>query len=150
MSLQMSRPVIDSVGDARPNVEVFSELASRLGLDETETDAEALMRVTSTMPDNIRDNILEHGSASSSINARPVQFVDVKPRTLDGKINLFSEQLDAEAPRGLYGYQDASENDFPLTLISPASNSTICSMLGETCRTRSTSGDASGRCPNTR
>ena len=131
MSLQMSRPVIDSVGDARPNVEVFSELASRLGLDETETDAEALLRVTSTMPDDIRDNILEHGSVSSSINARPVQFVDVKPRTPDGKINLFSEQLDAEAPRGLYGYQDASENDFPLTLISPASNSTICSILGE-------------------
>ena len=29
-SMQLSRPVIDSVGQARPNVEVFSELIERL------------------------------------------------------------------------------------------------------------------------
>ena len=40
--------------------------------------------------------------------------------------------MDAEAPRGLYGWQeDPATERFPLALISPASNRTISSTLGE-------------------
>jgi anaerobic selenocysteine-containing dehydrogenase len=47
-------------------------------------------------------------------------------------VDLFPEHLDAEAPAGLYGYQsDPATPEFPLTLISPASERTISSTLSE-------------------
>ena len=58
--------------------------------------------------------------------------MDVFPRTENGKINLFSEWLDRGAPAGLYGYQpDPATAEYPLALISPASEKTISSTLGE-------------------
>jgi len=62
----------------------------------------------------------------------PVQFADVFPRTGDGKIHLFPGELDDEAPRGLYTYQpDPATAKHPLALVSPSSNRTINSMLGQ-------------------
>jgi anaerobic selenocysteine-containing dehydrogenase len=61
-----------------------------------------------------------------------VQFVDVFPRTADGKVRLVPEELDREAPGGLYAYRpDPATSRFPLALISPATDRTISSMLGE-------------------
>jgi anaerobic selenocysteine-containing dehydrogenase len=63
---------------------------------------------------------------------RPIQFVDVHPRTPDRKVDLFPEYLDAQSPKGLYGYQpDPATREFPLALISPASERTISSTLSE-------------------
>ncbi|MFN2447501.1 MAG: molybdopterin dinucleotide binding domain-containing protein, partial [Vicinamibacterales bacterium] len=54
------------------------------------------------------------------------------PRTPDRKVHLCPEALDREAPRGLYGYQpDPASDAYPLALISPASERTISSTLGE-------------------
>jgi anaerobic selenocysteine-containing dehydrogenase len=54
------------------------------------------------------------------------------PRTADGKVDLFPEALEQEAPAGLYTYQpDPSTTEFPLALISPASERTISSTLSE-------------------
>ena len=39
ISLQMVRPVVDAVGEARPNVDVFAELEQRLGLDQSRRTA---------------------------------------------------------------------------------------------------------------
>ena len=48
------------------------------------------------------------------------------------KVDLFPEALDAEAPQGLYTFQPEPQSDrYPLTLISPASDKTISSTLGE-------------------
>jgi anaerobic selenocysteine-containing dehydrogenase len=45
---------------------------------------------------------------------------------------LFPEALDRAAPAGLYGYQpDPATERYPLALISPASEKTISSTLGE-------------------
>jgi anaerobic selenocysteine-containing dehydrogenase len=61
-----------------------------------------------------------------------VQFVDVFPKTPDGMIDLFPESIAQHAPAGLYGYQsDPATAEFPLALISPASDRTISSTLGE-------------------
>jgi anaerobic selenocysteine-containing dehydrogenase len=61
-----------------------------------------------------------------------VQFVDVFPNTPDRKVRLFSAELDASAPMGLYRFQpDPATGQFPLALISPASEHTISSTLGE-------------------
>ena len=40
IALQLVRPVIEPVGEARPNAEVFSELASRLGVGEAEEETD--------------------------------------------------------------------------------------------------------------
>src|SRR5207245_5080597 len=62
----------------------------------------------------------------------PVQFVDVFPNTPDRKVNLFARELDETAPAGLYAYQpDPATDRYPLALISPASERTVSSTLGE-------------------
>jgi anaerobic selenocysteine-containing dehydrogenase len=58
--------------------------------------------------------------------------VDVFPRTPDQKVDLCPEALDAVTPAGVYGYQpDPATTEFPLTLISPASERSITSTLAE-------------------
>jgi len=133
ISLQLVRPVIDAVGEARPNGEVFSELARRLGFThDGEDDTETLLRVTSRFPDDVRTGLVERGMADPPFGGAPVQFVDVFPRTPDGKIDLYPEALAATTPEGLYVYRpDPATPDYPLALISPATSHTISSTLGE-------------------
>src|SRR5262249_44934876 len=53
-------------------------------------------------------------------------------RTPDRRVHLVPEALDAETPHGLYHYQpESSASGFPLALISPATDRTISSTLGE-------------------
>jgi anaerobic selenocysteine-containing dehydrogenase len=132
ISLQLVRPVIEAVGEARPNAEVFSELAERLGVGRAEEETDTLMRIAARLPSDVGSVLMERGTASPPYAGTPVQFVDVFPLTPDGKIHLFSELLDRDAPAGLYGYQPDPETDrFPLALISPASEKTVSSTLGE-------------------
>ena len=135
LSLQLVRPVIDAVGESRSNPEVFGELARRLEvLDATQpgNELEMLLQVFKTLPETIGPQIEETGRAAPPFGFRPVQFVDVMPKTFDQKVDLFPAELDEEAPLGLYTYQpDPSTERFPLTLISPASDRTISSTLGE-------------------
>lgn len=135
ISLRLARPVIEPVGEARSNAEVFSELLERLDVQEPSDprgELEEMLDVMARMPVEFADELQEHGSATPPHGGRPVQFVDVFPRTADGRINLFPEALDTSAPAGLYGYQpDPATSDYPLALISPASERTISSMLSE-------------------
>ena len=135
ISLRLARPVIEPVGEARSNAEVFSELLARMDLQEPTDpsgELEEMLDVLARMPEEYAAELQEHGSASPPHNGRPVQFVDVFPRTADGRIQLFSDALDASTPAGLYGYQpDPATPEYPLTLISPASDRTISSMLSE-------------------
>jgi anaerobic selenocysteine-containing dehydrogenase len=135
VNLQLVQPVIEPVGDSRPNVEVFAALAARLGLPGSgaaETDPEALMHVTGAMPEPVRDSLLRCGTAEPLCPVRPVQFDDVFPRTPDGRVDLFPEALERCAPAGLYAYRaDAPAENYPLVLLSPASEKTVTSTLGE-------------------
>jgi anaerobic selenocysteine-containing dehydrogenase len=132
ISLQLVRPVIEPVGEARPNAEVFSDLASRLGLGEAEEETETLLRIGGRMPQAISSELLETGAATPPCGGAPIQFVDVFPLTPDRKIDLFPAALDAGAPAGLYGYQsDPGTSQYPLALISPASEKSVSSTLAE-------------------
>jgi anaerobic selenocysteine-containing dehydrogenase len=132
ISLQLVRPVIEPVGESRPNAEVFSELAARLGIGEAEEETDTLLRVAGRLPENVSAELMERGSATPPFNGAPVMFVDVFPRTADEKVHLFPPELDAQAPAGLYGFQpDPASERFPLALISPASEKTVSSTLGE-------------------
>ena len=69
---------------------------------------------------------------SSTAVEAPVLFVDLLPGTPDGKVDLCPAGLDAEAPRGLYGYQpDPGDDRYPLALISPAIAQQISSTFGQ-------------------
>lgn len=134
-SLQLARPVIEPVGESRSNTEVFMDLVRRMGLSrdgDPDDDLDAMLASLAGMPDVIGDELRATWCATPPFNGRPVQFVDVFPNTPDRRIHLCPETLDREAPRGLYGYQeDPATERFPLALISPASERTISSTLGE-------------------
>lgn len=132
--LHVVRPVIEPVGDARPNHEVFRDLGVRLGVWEADADdlgeTGALMDVTARMPDAMAQTLHAGSVASGPAGATPVQFVDVLPRTNDHKVHLFPTDLASTVP--LYTYRDdPATPDYPLALISPASAHTISSTLGE-------------------
>ena len=135
LNLQLVRPVIEAVEEARPNVEVFAELATRLGLDAGQndvTDAEALLHLVNALPAETRRSLMDTGIVTGVADGTPIQFVDVFPRTPDAKVQLFPEELERECQDGLYRYrEDPATSDCPLTLISPATEKTISSTLGE-------------------
>jgi anaerobic selenocysteine-containing dehydrogenase len=135
--LQRLAPVIAPPGEARSNHEVFAELCRRTGVaepGETETVDELAEAILETDPrrDDVRRSLREHGVAFPEAGASPVQMVDVSPHTEDGKVHLVPEALDREAPQGLYAYRDdPGSEEHPLALISPSTDRTISSSLGE-------------------
>jgi anaerobic selenocysteine-containing dehydrogenase len=131
--LQVVQPVIAAVGEARPNHEVFRELGARLGLSEPGDDigeAGALIEVLPRMPAPLAAALADGQVAPAPGNGRPVQFVDVHPLTLDGLVHLFPAHLAGTG--ALYRYlPNPGTSMYPLALISPASEHTISSTLGE-------------------
>src|SRR5262249_22062319 len=123
--LELGRPVIDAVGEARSNADVFGDLASRLGLlsdDEPKGELDLLLHVLGQLRGRTGDALRAGTPAPPPAGPTPVQFVDVFPKTPDRKVDLFPAALDAEAPLGLYAFQpDPSTDRYPLALISPSS-----------------------------
>jgi anaerobic selenocysteine-containing dehydrogenase len=114
------------------------DLARRLDLtidgDPTD-DLDAMLTMLAQLPENVGDDLRNEWKARAPYGGRPIQFVDVFPKTPDTKIDLFPAALDKQAPMGLYGFQpDPSTTEYPLALISPASERTISSTLGELSR----------------
>jgi anaerobic selenocysteine-containing dehydrogenase len=136
-ALQYARAVVGPAGEARPNHDVFSELCRRTGVAKTgdpETADEIADAILETSPrgTQLRRRLRDGGIAFLEQGAAPVPFVDVFPNTPDGRVHLVPEDLDREAPGGLYRYDPAKPEDrYPLALISPASDRTISSTLGE-------------------
>ena len=135
ISLRLGRPVIEPVGESRSNAETFGALLRKLDLvedDDPQGELEEMLHVLGKLPEPIGGDLREQGVATPPFEGRPVQFSNVWPRTPDQKIHLFPEAYDREAPAGLYGYQpDPATEKFPLALISPSSERTISSTLGE-------------------
>jgi anaerobic selenocysteine-containing dehydrogenase len=127
--------VIDAAGEARSNADVFGELCARLGFiegEESSGELDLLVRVLDALPGTLGSDLRAGQLPVPPFGSAPIQFVDVFPNTPDRKIDLFPAALDASAPAGLYAYQpDPATERHPLTLISPASERTISSTLGE-------------------
>lgn len=127
MLMQGADAVAAPAGEARPNYEVFGDLCRRLGLShpgepETAEDLEAAL-----VKPRLREDLDRDGFALPDTGWAPIQFGDSFPLTPDRKGHLLPEALDREAPFGMYTFQE----DLPgLALISPASNRTISSYLG--------------------
>ena len=135
--LQDAPAVIPPVGEARPNHEVFAELCRRTGVfregdaESADDIARAILASSGRAPE-LSSRMIAGGVASPAEGVSPVQFVDAFPKTSDGKVHLVPADLDGEAPGGLYAYlPDPTTDAFPLALISPATDRTISSTLGD-------------------
>jgi anaerobic selenocysteine-containing dehydrogenase len=135
ISLQMVQPVVDAAGEARSNPEVFGRLLTALELDGGDRpggELETLLQVLDQLPGTMGDDLKNQRMPVPAFGAAPVQFVDIFPRTADQRVDLFPDALDRSSNAGLYRYiPEASSDRFPLALISPSSDRTINSTLGE-------------------
>jgi len=138
--LNRVRPVIDPVGEARPNYAVFAELIRRTGLEQPGdvTDPSALADAISTSIelDSAQRSALAERNTLAATDGVP--FRDRFPRTDDHKVHLCPAELDAECHEAtgspLYSYlPDPATEAHPLALISPAhaklTNSTFGQLL---------------------
>ena len=137
--LHRIRPVIDAVGQARPNYAVFAELLERCELAQPDdlTDPDALasaVLASAGLEASHRESLQAHALVDAAPSS--ALFADRFARTDDGKIHLCPPALDAECQRDagvpLYTYQaDPATPAHPLTLISPASAKLINSTFGQ-------------------
>ena len=119
----LNRPAIAPVGQARPNTQVFRDLAARMGFDEpcfADSD-EALCR--QAFGDRVDfQELLDRGFAHLPVPDAP--FAEGGFPTPSGRCEFFSERL---ARQGLDGLPDhvpnhepvGSDPRFPLAMISP-------------------------------
>jgi anaerobic selenocysteine-containing dehydrogenase len=131
----LARPIVDVVGESRSNADVFGDLASRLGLlheQEPTGELDLLVKVLDGLPGTMGAELSADVPPTAPCGPAPVQFVDVFPNTLDRKVDLFPAEYESSAPMGLYAFQpDPATEQYPLALISPASDRTITSTLGQ-------------------
>lgn len=129
-AMQLVKPIIEPIGESRPNVIVFSELAARLGVGLEEDETDTLLRVTAALPEGLAAGVMDQQAVPPPSGARPIQMVDVFPGTPDGKIHLYPASLASTSP--IYTYEaDPASPDYPLALISPASEKTVSSTFGQ-------------------
>ncbi len=136
-ALQLGEPVIDPLGEAKPNAEVFQLLGRAMGWNDGlfAEDAEQLLNravgaVKGPMDSSfgvpaLKDKRIVHFEFPGR---RPIQFLSVFPNTPDRKIRLYPASLGNEPYRYL---EERVQNEYPLALISPASSKSISSTLGE-------------------
>ncbi len=135
--LQRAEPAIPRVGESLPNTEIFRRLAARFGFTEAalQDDDQTLIDAAVDASDARLLGLLPH--ALPTDQALPMQFNggdavlyrNVFPQTASGKIELLSEQLGQRRGCSLPGYRPVL-SDYPLALISPASDQRISSTFG--------------------
>ena len=119
----LNRPAIAPLGQAKPNSQIFRELAERMGFTEPcfLDDDETLCRVA--FGDRIDfQTLLDQGFATMPLPDAP--FADGGFPTPSGKCEFFSDRLAAQGLDGLPdhvpNYEAAgTSRDFPLAMISP-------------------------------
>jgi anaerobic selenocysteine-containing dehydrogenase len=130
--LQYAEPAITPVGAARPNYEVFGELVRRLGLAKPGDDFTplGLLRAVAGGEDLVR-TLQRDGIAFPPDGAHPLQFVDVFPRTEDGKVHLVPEGLEPPGSPRFYEFVPEPGGRFPLALISSSHVRMVSSTFGQ-------------------
>lgn len=131
--LQIVQPAVAPVGESKSNHDLFHELSVRFGFAEPDDLGEtgALMAAAARMPDDIGAALLSGQTPPTPGAGRPVQFVDVRPATHNGRVQLHPDGLTADG-KATFTYQaDPATAEFPLSLITPASEHTISSTLAE-------------------
>ena len=135
--LQRAEAVIPPVGESLPNTEIFRRLAARFGLTDpafTASDDELMDAALSASDARMRGLRPSRIPTNQAIKmeydgAEPVLFGNVLPKTPSGKIELLSQTLGDRFGALLPSYRPVV-SDYPLTLITPASDKRITSTFG--------------------
>ena len=136
--VQLNRPVMPPLGEAKSNWEVHQLLAERLGYTEAcfqqseETIIQALLREGGEPVAHIAwEELLENGYARLNYPRPHVPFADGKFFTPSGKVELYSQQLADAGLDPLPGFEPDVESRegnssgyrrYPLQLVSAASH----------------------------
>jgi len=135
--LQRAEPVIAPLGESLPNTEIFRRLAARFGFDDAcfqATDAELMDAAVDLGDAKASELSTEHALQMKGKDGKTfVLFENVFPATPSGRIELRSEALAQRWGDGaLMPAWRERAGDYPLMLISPASDRQITSTLGFT------------------
>ena len=119
----LNRPAIAPLGEAKPNTQIFRELAKCIGFDDPcfDEDDQALCRVAFGTAVDF-DALLRNGFASLKVPEAP--FAQGGFPTPSGKCEFFSARLAAQGLDGLADYVENYEApgtsaQYPLAMISP-------------------------------
>ncbi len=128
--VQRAEPVIPCVGESLPNTEIFRRLAARFGFDDPifkDSDHELMdaafdgddPRMQGFAPSSVPTN----GALfmTSIEGAEPIMCDTVEPATASGKIELFSEDLEAKYGYGVPRFEPVPRS-LPFVIISPSSS----------------------------
>ena len=122
--------VIDPIGEAKSDFEIFSDLASRLELKEfpRQTQEQWLKKfLEPAKSSGITLDILKERGFIRNPQAKPIAWKERKFNTKTGKIELYSQRALSEGLEPLPIYEEPKEsilrnpdlaNDYPLHLIS--------------------------------
>jgi anaerobic selenocysteine-containing dehydrogenase len=127
------RPVIEPLGEARSNMQLFGALGRQLGMSDEAfgwSDEELLERAADAvrLPDGAAGPLVAGGGRRryGFAGSTPVQFVSVKPMTDSGRAELTPAVLGREP----FAWRPPA-NHFPLALVTAASARLTNSMFGE-------------------
>ena len=119
----LNRPAIAPVGDAKPNAQIFRELAQHMGFTEPcfVEDDESLCRIAYGDAVDFQQ-LLDQGFATLKLPDAP--FAEGRFPTPSGKCEFFSARLAAQGQDGLPDHlpnyeTSGSSAQFPLAMISP-------------------------------
>ncbi|ETW94496.1 MAG: molybdopterin-binding oxidoreductase [Candidatus Entotheonella factor] len=136
--LQRAEPVIPPVGESLPNTEIFRRLAARFGFTEPEFQASDAELIDDAVDG---DDIRLQGIAPSQLPTDEVLLMTAGgedailyqttfPATPSGKIELESSYLKQAYNHPLPTFRPV-DSDYPLSLISPASDKRTSSTFGD-------------------
>jgi anaerobic selenocysteine-containing dehydrogenase len=131
--LQYSEPVIDPVGESLPNPELFARLARAMGFDEPALQA--------TEAELLRDALAGAGERLGGADADAVRrerAIALRFRGADALIQFGTDfpgtpsgRAELDPPVCAGAAYVSPHGDFPLVLLSPASDKLINSIFGE-------------------
>ena len=134
--LQRSEAVIEPVGDALPNTEIFRRLAARFGFEERcfrQTDDELINLAIATdipaMGGRTAMAIATDDAVDMSVGYAASLLRGTAPTTPSGKIELFSQTLEQECGAGVPHYREL-QTKHRFTLVSPSSEKRTNSTFG--------------------
>lgn len=131
--LQRSRAVLPLQGDALSNMELFRRLAERFDFDEScfrEGDDELAAKALSDLGEEVLADA-EEGAVDMSDHAEPAMGRGAAYTTPSGRIEVYSEAMEAHCGQGLPRYAPLADKRAFL-LVSPASEQRVNSTFGST------------------
>jgi anaerobic selenocysteine-containing dehydrogenase len=138
--LQMARPALPAPGECKSNVEVFRQLAERMGFDDLcfgDSEDEMIGQLLDSPHPFVRGITLEELDRSHSVRLRvapngdPFQpFAEGGFGTADGKCHFDAHTLDYEPPVESRHGDGALREKYPLELISPKNDDSMNSTFG--------------------